>query len=96
MKLNQLRDEAYYNAKVKRFHDAKREVGTSLMLIVSELAEALEAHRKGDKELLREEIADTFIRLGDFCGEQKIDIEAEVARKMKINAQRPALHGKKY
>lgn len=46
--LNQLRDEIHANAKEKGFFDKKREVGTMLMLIVSELAEALEADRVGD------------------------------------------------
>lgn len=43
--LNQLRDEIHANAKEKGFCDSKKEVGTMLMLIVSELAEALEADR---------------------------------------------------
>lgn len=46
--LNQLRDEIHANAKEKGFCDSKKEVGTMLMLIVSELAEALEADRTGD------------------------------------------------
>lgn len=46
--LNQLRDEIHANAKEKGFCDNPREVGTMLMLIVSELAEALEADRTGD------------------------------------------------
>ena len=46
--LNQLRDEIHANAKEKGFCDNPREVGTMLMLIVSELAEALEADRIGD------------------------------------------------
>lgn len=45
--LNQLRDEIHANAKEKGFCDSKKEVGTMLMLIVSELAEALEADRVG-------------------------------------------------
>ena len=45
--LNQLRDEIHANAKEKGFCDSKKEVGTMLMLIVSELAEALEADRAG-------------------------------------------------
>ena len=45
--LNQLRDEIHANAIEKGFYDNPREIGTLLMLIVSELAEALEADRKG-------------------------------------------------
>lgn len=96
MRLNELRDQAHFNAKLKGFHDTKRDVGKALMLVVTELSEALEADREGDDDLFREEIADAFIRLGDLCGEYRIDIEKEVNRKMKINAGRPALHNKKY
>lgn len=96
MHLNDLRDQAFYNAQIKGFHDPRKEFGTSLMLVVAELAEALEADRIGDNNLLREEIADVFILLGNLCGEHKIDIDMEVERKMKINAGRPAKHGKKY
>lgn len=45
--LNQLRDEIHETAKKKGFYDEPREFGTLLMLIVSELSEALEAHRRG-------------------------------------------------
>ncbi len=96
MNLNALRDAAYYNAQLKGFHDKPREFGTAVMLIVTELAEAVEADRVGDQAMVHEEIADTFIRLGDLCGEYKIDIEAEVNRKMKINAGRGYKHGKDY
>ena len=46
--LNQLRDEIHANAKEKGFYDNPKEIGTLLMLVVSELAEALEADRTGD------------------------------------------------
>ena len=45
--LNQLRDEIHANAKEKGFYDNPKEIGTLLMLVVSELAEALEADRAG-------------------------------------------------
>jgi len=55
--LNQLRDEIHENAKNKGFWDKEREIGTRLMLCVSELAEAMEADRKdryADLEAYRE------------------------------------------
>jgi len=94
--LNSLRDKCYNNSKSKGFHDPRREIGTGLMLITSELAEALEADRHGMPALFREEIADVFIRLFDFCGEHSIDIDYEVERKMAINEKRSYKHGKKY
>src|SRR5690554_5959110 len=46
--LNELRDEAYETAKSKGFHENKQvDIPRSLMLIVSEISEALEADRKG-------------------------------------------------
>jgi len=66
------------------------------MLIVSELAEAMEADRHGDKDNFNEEIADTLIRLCDLCGGLKIDIVKVTLDKMRKNAKRPRLHGKRY
>lgn len=45
--LNDLARQLHERAKAKGFWDEKREIGTLLMLIVSELSEALEADRKG-------------------------------------------------
>ena len=45
--LNELSEEIYQNNKEKGFWDNKRNVGEMLMLVTSELGEAMEAHRKG-------------------------------------------------
>jgi len=66
-----------------------------LMLVVTELSEAMEAYRHEDTENFKEEIADTFIRLCDICGSVNIDIEREIRTKMEVNKKRPYLHGKK-
>jgi NTP pyrophosphatase (non-canonical NTP hydrolase) len=47
--LNQIANELHQKAKKKGFWDEQREIGTLLMLIVSELSEALEADRKNKK-----------------------------------------------
>ena len=86
---------SHENAKAKGFWDEPRDVGAMLMLIVTELAEAMEAHRHGDEENFAEEIADTFIRLGDLCGGLNIDRVAAIENKMIYNATRPRLHGKR-
>ncbi len=44
---NEISQRLHQRAKEKGFWDEKREIGTLLMLIVSELSEALEADRKG-------------------------------------------------
>ncbi len=71
-------------------------IGNRLMLIVSELGEALEALRHDDIDNFKEELADVAIRLGDLCGGLGIDLEAEIEKKMKYNETRPYKHGKQF
>ncbi len=54
MTISKLVERAYENAYEKGFHDKELSVGESLMLIVSELGEALEAHRVGKRAILNE------------------------------------------
>ena len=49
MNLNELRDRAWQIAEDKGFNDANLEIGTKLMLVVSELGEAMEALRSGKR-----------------------------------------------
>lgn len=81
-------------AKSKGFWDEKRNTGEALMLVVTELAEAMEAHRQQDDANFREELADTFIRLFDLCGGMDIDVESEILKKCEKNKLRPYKHGK--
>lgn len=67
-----------------------------LMLIVSEVSEAMEGDRKQlmDDKLphrpMREvELADALIRICDLAGAYKMDLGGAVAEKMAFNAQRP-------
>ncbi len=94
MSLNQLAEYCHAIAVEKGFWDEKRNMGEALMLIVTELAEAMEAHRTQDDENFKEEIADTFIRLLDLCGGINLDIEGEIAKKSEKNKNRPYKHGK--
>ena len=71
-------------------------VPTKLMLVVSELAEAMEAHRKGlkDDKLphrdgLEVELADAIIRIFDLGGALGMDLGGALAEKMVYNARRP-------
>jgi len=75
-----------------------------LMLIVSELSEALEAIRKPGETPSKipgftneaEEIADAMIRLLDYAGRYNLRIGDAVAAKMAINENRPHKHGKAF
>jgi NTP pyrophosphatase (non-canonical NTP hydrolase) len=66
------------------------------MLTVTELSEAVEADREGNREHVAEELADTAIRLFDLCGSLGIDLEKEILNKMERNKKRPQRHGKVY
>ena len=92
--LNELAGICHSIAVEKGFWDEKRNLGEALMLIVTELAEAMEAHRVQDDANFKEELADTFIRLLDLCGGLKIDIEEEISKKSQKNKNRPYKHGK--
>ncbi|HQP10034.1 MAG TPA: nucleotide pyrophosphohydrolase [Candidatus Omnitrophota bacterium] len=92
--LNELARLCHSIAVEKGFWDEKRNIGEALMLIVTELAEAMEAYRHQDDANFREELADTFIRLLDLCGGLHIDIENEIYEKSLHNKKRPYKHGK--
>ena len=92
--LNDLAKLCHSIAVEKGFWDKERNIGEALMLIVTELAEAMEAHRIQDEQNFKEELADSFIRLLDLCGGLEIDIEEEIYKKSIRNKNRPYKHGK--
>ncbi len=62
----------------------------------SELSEALEAMREHRPQVeIAEELADCCIRIFDFCGARKIDLETAIAKKLEYNKNRPFRHGNK-
>lgn len=69
---------------------------TYLMLIVTELSEAMEQWRDNHKEGFKGEIADAFIRLFHLVGD--LELKDEMARsildKLKYNETRPYRHGR--
>jgi NTP pyrophosphatase (non-canonical NTP hydrolase) len=66
------------------------------MLIVSEVAEAMEAHRcnEGD-ERIAEELADAIIRILDTAKAMNLNIGGAVFDKAVKNDARPKMHGGK-
>ena len=72
-----------------------RNVGEILMLIVSEIAEAMEGHRKGlmddklpHRPMIEVELADAMIRIFDLAGAKGYDLTGAVHEKLNYNATR--------
>jgi NTP pyrophosphatase (non-canonical NTP hydrolase) len=118
----ELSKEIHENARSKGFWDKERNLGEMLMLIVSEVAEAMEADRNSHftevnmlgiagwvddkdfrahfandvKDTFEDELADACIRIFDLAYSRNIDLQAHIEAKMRYNATRPHMHGKKY
>ena len=107
MNLTELCKTSHAVAVEKGWYEQERKLPELLMLVVSELAEALEDYRGGYgcNETYYEgqgkpcgiptEIADAVIRIGDLCGAFGIDLEKAVTEKMAYNLHRPHRHGGK-
>lgn len=72
-----------------------RNVGEILMLIVSEIAEAMEGHRKSlpddklpHRPMIEVELADACIRIFDLAGAKGYDLGGAIAEKRAFNAHR--------
>lgn len=70
-------------------------VSAKLMLVVTEVAEAMEGHRKGKMDdhlphrpMLEVELADALIRILDLAGGLRLDIGGAVMEKLAYNQQR--------
>lgn len=89
----------------------KRNVGELLMLVCTELAEAMEGDRKNladdklpHRRMFEVELADALIRIADICGGFSLDLGGAFEEKMAFNAVRAdhthehrlSEHGKKY
>ena len=67
-----------------------------LLLINSEVVEAMEALRKGDIEEFPYELADIIIRTCDLAGKMNINLEHIVKEKTRINRNRSKRHGNNF
>lgn len=67
-----------------------------LGLIVTEVAECMEAVRKDDGQNEAEELADVLVRLLDYAGGFDIELATAFEQKMLKNYARPRRHGKQF
>lgn len=70
-------------------------VPEKLMLIVTEVAEAMEGHRKGrmddklpHRPMIEVELADAMIRILDLAGAKGLDVAGAMVEKLVFNTQR--------
>ena len=75
--LNESAHQIYKNNVEKGFWDKERNVGEMLMLVVSELGEAMEAHRKGKFATMDNWVA--YNESGDFKSTIDGTFESEIA-----------------
>lgn len=109
--VNDLVELCHGEAVDRGSRDEDRPVAVDLMLIVSELAEAMEGDRRGtmDEHLphrlaFEVELADAVIRICDLAGSESLDLGGALVEKLKYNRTRKdhdrearaAVGGKKY
>ena len=103
MRISEIQEKVHHTAVEHGWWERPRPVGEVLMLVVTELSEAMEAYREGNPESdkipgfskLEEELADVIIRVLDFAGSEGLDIEGALLAKMTYNETRPYRHGGK-
>ena len=106
MNISEWQQEVHKVAKEKGWYDKPRTIGDRLMLIVSEISEALEEYRKNEDltyvydtkhgpQGFPIELADAVIRILDLCEFYEINLTLAIIRKNAYNKTRPYRHGGK-
>jgi hypothetical protein len=94
--LKELIEKSQQIANSKGFKADWGNAPTYLMLVVTELSEAMQQWRDDHKDEFKEEIADAFIRLFHLVGDLglKKEIMRSILDKLKYNETRPYKHGR--
>lgn len=105
MKLNELVKKAHDRAKRSGWWNPAKSSLECHMMVVTELAEAVEACRieqppfyealNGKPEGEAVELADAIIRIADYFGHKGWNLEKVIKAKMAYNETRPHRHGDK-
>jgi len=98
-----LQEEIHRIAVEHGWWERDRPIGEVLMLAVTELAEAMEAHRNGNPpsekvdgfSAVEEELADVVIRILDLAAGLGFDVDGAIRAKMAYNETRPYRHAGK-
>lgn len=93
-----LQQETYNNSFQHGFQETEGNplnVPVKIALIMSEGAEALEAHRKGEERKIPHELADIVIRTMDLAESLQINLAEAILEKHAFNQTRPIKHGNK-
>jgi NTP pyrophosphatase (non-canonical NTP hydrolase) len=104
---NDLCADVYALSRRNGFHDPEKTLPHTVGMIVSELAEAIEADRKSPAipmastkldmlTAVEEELADAVIRIMDYCGKHGMNLGKAIIAKHAYNQSRPFRHGKGY
>lgn len=102
-RFNQVASMVHQTAKDKGFWDKDRNDSEMIMLMVTELGEAVEALRKDlkddkipDRKGVEVELADCLIRIMDYAKGRGLDLPGAMFDKMAYNKTREKLHGKSF
>lgn len=104
MKIDELAKEIHENAVAHGWWEDERPFGEIIALCHSELSEALEAYRNGEKMVwnhdgkpdgIAVEMLDCVIRIFDYLENENIPIEDIMMLKHEYNKTRPYKHGGK-
>ncbi len=104
--LAEIQNAVHQLAKEKGWYNPPKTFGEEIVMVHSELSEAIEEYRAGHPateiyvkdgklEGVPIELADAVIRILDICGNHGIDLVDAINRKHEYNSTRTIRHGNK-